>query len=284
MTRPLRVGGCLPDPEDRRDRTFGLVRASMLAASRAPSSAPFLAILPVTSPISDQGPIGSCVANATADAIELLAGRPEAWTIARSYPEALGYLRDDAPPPVQVSRLDLYWRARRRHGAECEDDGTYNRSAIAAAATGVLLERDWPYDVRNVHVRPPLGALIDAAFRPLTGYYRIMGRGHARGLDVRTAIDAGHPVIFGVDVGDPFVEYDGSGGGVVWNPPARSVGGHAMALVGYRVRGEGEIDYLARNSWGSAWGMREMPGHAWISHQYLSGARDLWVPTSGIEV
>jgi len=271
----IRLGGYKPDPADARDKPFALLRAVL----KPKVAVIAIVVLAVTSPLSDQGPIGSCVANSGCDSIELLGGTSGGAAVCSSIVEALSYLRDDVPPPVQLSRLTGYFYARAQHGDECIDDGTYPRCFWdVGKRIGVPEERLWPYDVAKVNVRPPILAVSNAYDHRISGYFRITTRGAARGADVRAAIDSGHPVQIAVDVGKDFLSYTG-GEHVSFEPPSRVEGGHAMVIVGYRVNADGTFDYLLRNSWGASWGLRSCPGHCWISERYLWLATDLWVPT-----
>lgn len=243
-----------PDPHDPRDKPFALLR-ELLASSRSAASGD-LVVIPQTTPISDQGSLGSCVANATADALELLSREP-----------------------TQLSRLHLYFLARLHDGSECQDEGTFVRSAFHVLRTvGICAESTWPYVEANVHVRPPIVALQDAYDHRIAGAYRITTRGHARGDDIETALRAQHPVVFGTEVGSDFLSYDG-GESKIWQYPDRSVGGHAMVIVGVRRHEDDTRDFLVRNSWGDAWGLRSRPGHCWFAERYIWEVADLWVPT-----
>lgn len=246
-----------PSPDDPRDKPFALLRDTLASRVRGATVVPGEVVaLPQTTPISNQGSLGSCVANAVCDAVELLSAEP-----------------------VQLSRLGLYWFARFEDGSECEDGGTFVRSAFKVLSKlGVCRESVWPYNERAAFLRPPIIALQDAYDHRITGYFRISTRGHARGEDVRAAIDGGHPVVFGVDVGQGFLDYDGDES-KVWRYPDRSVGGHAMVIVGYRKNSDGSFDYLVRNSWGT-WGLRSRPGHCWFSERYLWECSDLWTATT----
>lgn len=243
------VGGYIADPKDDRDRVW-MPRAARFSGS--------MVLLPQTTPISDQGSLSSCVANATCDALELL-----------------------TQTPVQLSRLTLYWLARDTHGDACRDEGTFIRAAFGVLRRlGIPREDLWPYIEANVNVRPPILALQSGWDHRLDGFERIVARGSARGDEVEAAIRSGHPVVFAVEVGKPFAEY--SGGDVAFDAPARSIGGHAMVIVGVRRTSTRRL-FLVRNSWGEDWGLREIHGHAWISEEYLATATDLWVPTQAVD-
>lgn len=247
-----RLGGYRIDIEDSRDKLFPALRARLNTLVPVDEH-----ILPQTTPVSYQGGAGSCVLNATCDAFELLS--------------------DD---PVQISRLDGYWKCRVQLGEEDKDEGTYPRTAFSQfAKVGFCREDLWPYDLSKLYVRPSIAALQDAYDHRIAGYFRINATGAAREEEIQAAILSRHPVVFGTEVGRPFVEYDGSDENLVWNYPAHSIGGHAMVIVGFRKRQNGEFDYLLRNSWGTAWGSRIHAGHAWASSGWVRTFTDLWVPT-----
>jgi len=240
-----------PDPPDPRDKPFALVREKLAAKPAAGAS---VFALPQTTGVSEQDQ-NDCAANAGCDAFELL-----------------------SPDPVQLSRRSCYFLARLIDGDECKNEGTYVRSVMKTfSGPGVCRESLWPYS-SDVFTRPSLEALEDGYDHRISGYYRITTRGHARGDDIETALRAGHPVVFGTEVGKNFPDYD-EGESVVWQYPDRSVGGHAMVIVGVRRNDDGTRDFLVRNSWGDAWGLRSRPGHAWFSERYVWEITDLWVPT-----
>lgn len=267
--------GYLPDPIDERDKPFDLVRALLPTAS--PTK---LAVLPITSPISNQGPVGTCVSNAVCDAVEILSGRPSGILVVHSLEEANAFLRDDIPPPVDLSRMHVDFLSRLSHGGLGEE-GTYIRNAMGVLKNiGVCRESKWRYDLKHFGIRPPILALQDAWQHLIGGYYRIYVSSRSKmGRDVRAAIDAGLPVVHAKDVGKEYLNAYGVEDDFVAGVPARSDGGHATVIVGYRMRADGTFEYLDRNSHGREYGLAKCPGHVWISEAYLATARDLWVPT-----
>jgi len=265
--------GYRPDPYDHRDKIFAGARSSVAMATD-------LVVLPITTPVSMQSNISSCVANATADATELLAGRGETGIVTvSSLAAARAFLNDDIDPPIQLSRLYLYFLARLSHGEECIDEGTYVRSAFQVLRNqGVCTESAWPYNIANVFVRPPLSALEEGYDHRISQYGRIqVASARYMGEQVRMAIDAGLPVVHGKDVGNEYLDAFGVSDDVCVGPPRISLGGHATVIVGYRRMEDGSHQYLDRNSHGSRYGLRSCPGHIWISELYLGTARDLWV-------
>ena len=250
----IRPGACRPDPPDGRDLVF---LPSAFADRVGLSPATGDVFLPERTPISYQGQISSCVANAVCDALELIAP---------------GLV-------VQLSRLFAYWNSRRTHGEEGVDAGTYIRACIAILAKiGISPEDLWPYVEAMVNERPPLLAYESAFDHLLTAYYRIAASGLGRCDEVEAALRLGHPVVASFQVGQSFEDFEGSGS-VVWHPPAHPLGLHAMAIVGVRRNSRGERQFALRNSWGKGWGEN---GYAWAAEDWIADpfTSDLWVPTS----
>jgi C1A family cysteine protease len=208
-------------------------------------------------PISQQGHMGSCAANAVADALEIV--------LANSHVDR----RQNVP---QVSRKHLYWVSRSWDGSEEEDAGTFLRSCLRQANhVGVCSEADWPYD-ENYRQAPSLESTIRASENKIGGYRRIANQGRERVLDLCAAMEADCPVVFGTGVGDEFLELYGDG---VLGPPSAIKGYHALVVVGYRVVGA-KVQFRIRNSWGEAWGDG---GRCWFTEEYMTSGMtsDVWV-------
>ncbi len=246
---------CHLDQPSSKDYSFDAIRYSLPQMGQQEG---FYEI-PCTTPLSNQGNIGSCVANATADAFELLMQKPD-----------------------QISRLWIYWLARAYHEATSVDDGTSIRYAFDALARyGACPEDVWEYDTSKVFYQPPILAYTIASANKLTGYYRIGSVGDDRADDIETAVRANHPVVFGTEVSRAFtqcfnVEQVDTGNG--WKyPKGDIVGRHAMVVVGVR-KSNGRRQFKIRNSWGEGFGLG---GYVWFEEEYLTdpGTVDIWVPT-----
>lgn len=220
----------------------------------------------------DQWGEGSCFCEATLDAYEAL-----------------------MPEPVKLSRNFLYYNERLLAGDVDKDDGGYISLACQSVQDhGVCRETLWPYDPARMFERPPLAAYEEAydhrvGYSPLLGartsYFRITAGSTVRGDDVESSVRAKHPVIVGLEVGQPFVDYFVNGTGPDWQfgPPARPIGGHAMTIRGVRRTSTGARLFLARNWWGNG-GLAAFPGHAWINEAWLATASDITVPTIAPEL
>jgi len=217
--------------------------------------------------ILNQGALGSCVANAIAQAVRVVQRR-------------------NGENDVEfLSRLFAYWHARNQHGATKVDSGTYIRLAIKCVnRLGRPPESVWPYVTHDRNEpddedgtpratykrKPPPNVMIAANDKRKASYYRIAATGDARVDEIKRALAAGKPVVFGTQLGESFRRYDGSG---VLEAPTNEtiIGGHAMVLDGY----EGDEHATGANSHGTGWGDR---GFFKISWSYLQWYRtsDLW--------
>src|ERR1700690_2371082 len=94
-------------------------------------------LIPERTPISDQGQLSSCVANATADAFEMLRGLADPNSV------------------EQLSRLFVYWNARLYSKQTNIDKGTYIMYAMQSLLDyGICSENTWQYDTNKVFAQP----------------------------------------------------------------------------------------------------------------------------------
>ena len=241
-----------------KDRQFGQIRGAL---KQKASSWELWSehIIPEFTPISNQFNIGSCVANAWCDMLEILDGLEGTDVV------------------EQLSRLFLYWLARYLHGDTHLDEGTFLRSAAyQLRKVGVVLEKDFPYELANVFPKQvDLDLYTMASNNRIEGFYRLVSYGKQLADEIELAVRTNHPVVFGTPVSEDFKQY--RGGGDVFSRPANDVGRHAMIIVGVRYV-NGERQFLLRNSWGKDWGE---DGHAWVTEDYITWdeTQDMWVGT-----
>ena len=241
------------DPEDRRDWKFKHVLKEI--AIELPTKVDLRSNL---SPVEDQENIGSCVANAVVGSMEYLELKKtqKRFLCFKQY-------RD-------LSRLFVYYNARRNDGCIEEDCGTTIRSAIKMLAEyGVCDERVWPYDTRKWAERPPDKAYDLAEKREVRDYYRA-----SEPHEIMQALALGFPVPFGAMIFEGFQRTDRSGDVELPDTGEQCLGGHAMLIVGYN---KNERHFIVRNSWGTRWGHN---GYCYFPFDYIECptlAADFWV-------
>jgi hypothetical protein len=221
-----RLDGCLAEPPSTRHFT---------AVPNVSSLPPRVDLRPGCSPVENQGQIGSCTANAIVGAVE--------------------FKRRKQGRHEDLSRLFVYFNARRLMGLEREDSGARIAHGMAAfLAHGAPPESAWPYDPARVTTAPGEGAYAAAAANTEAEYARLSGL-----EDIKGALAREQPVVFSISLPVRCYE-EASATGVMPRPTdeelaavATQHGSHAMLLVGYDTN---EQIFHVRNSWGEQWGER----------------------------
>ena len=224
-------------------------------------------------PILDQQAEGSCAGHAVAEG-DLIEAR-------RSNPAA-----------AMGSRQWLYRCGRVVDGTLDRDAGAIIRSIfIEAAKVGIPPESAWPYQPKSgdadgdglptdqFRAEPPAD-LVRLAYdlRSVDGVLAAQVIDDVAGDisdNVDAALAAEHPVVIGVDVGEPFLSGDFDPAAPV-ELPTKTQGAHAMVIVGRRiVRANGTASrwYRVRNSWGDDFADG---GRLWMSEAYMRTG-DLWI-------
>lgn len=192
-------------------------------------------------PVWDQSELGSCQPHAS--------GACFAYEAARQ-----------GLPPIDPSRLFLYFNARALEGATDSDSGSTVADGMKALAQlGAAPTSDWPYDISQFAVRPPDQAYTDAAVRLALEYRRVNPSLHSK----KCCVALGTPIAFGFVVFSSFVQpWPTPGLMPVPNPAAESVeGAHAVVIVGYD---DAARCFKVRNSWGPEWGLG---GYFWMPYE-----------------
>lgn len=203
--------------------------------------------------VLDQGPVGSCVANAWMQAVR---GSHVAQGVAN---------------PRLGSRLFTYYNARAYSGEQHVDEGTYLRDAARALNRfGFCPETSWPYGTAVVNTMPTWEAYrAGADQRQPTVYAKIPSVGRARLDDIKRALAAGHLVVFGTAVSEAFCRNELGTGPIPAPTGIPIAGGHALCCAGY----DGDT-FNVVNSWGTGWG-----NQGWFE---MSGEWMMWDQTNDI--
>jgi C1A family cysteine protease len=235
-----------PDLPDKRDFYFKYLRGAPLPDA--------IDLRTGMSRIEDQGQLGSCTANAWVGVIEYLDkikdGHYKNW-----------------------SRLFLYYNERALHGEENQDNGAYIRDgAKALAKLGICRETQWKYDIVRFAEKPPDTCYKEALSHQALRYSRVDQTEEA----MLTALAQSNPIVIGFTVYQSFESDDVTETGLVPmpQPSERTLGGHAVLIVGYD---RPKRLFTVRNSWGSKWGDH---GHCYVPFDYFLDpdlASDLWI-------
>lgn len=205
--------------------------------------------------VYNQGDLGSCTANALGSLCQF---------------NLLKFNHDDKTPP---SRLFIYYNERVIERTINEDAGAEIRNGIKSLVKqGFCYEHSWPYDVSKFTNKPPVNCYKEALTNQIEQYARVSHNLTA----IKTTLAAGFPIAFGFMVYESFESKEVSKTGVANYPShgERSLGGHAVALVGYH---DNTQRFLVRNSWGEKLGDKgyfTMP-YSYILDNQLSA--DFWV-------
>lgn len=256
-----RLDGLLVSPAQESDVTYRKYAAAFNMVSAYEAGMTDEVRLEEYTPISQQGNLPFCVANAGCDAIETVLGRN-------------GY------PVVQLSRNFSHYNARLEDGTTSELVGTYIRSFFKGVEKfGVCPEPTWPYEERTALLHPSVEAYQEADCNMGVKSYRIDDGIDAEDIEnkVMVALHTGLPMIIGIDVGQEFLDY-GSSTDITFDPPTVVRGRHAVVITGHDPV---KKRTLIRNSWGRSWGQN---GYGWISLEYLTRSMDRWVVASSGKV
>lgn len=259
--------GYLPDLGDLRD--FKFVPNSLYGAI-VPQPPSAIDLRPQAPPIYDQGQLGSCTANATAESIRFI----EKWD----------YSTDIFNP----SRLFIYYNSRFLEGTTQVDAGSSLRDAMRAVSKfGVCPEKEWMYsdDSYRFAIKPNKNCYENAKTDLLIQYLRIQQDTN----QMKACLAAGFPFIAGFTVYESFEDDQVAASGIVPMPgPTEAVvGGHAVMVVGYNDALPYNTDahkplmyadgrFICQNSWGSSWGQA---GFFTIPYAYFGNsdlASDFW--------
>lgn len=176
--------GWLPDLPDARD-WLAFPSKSAVHSTAMPVSVDLRSDHQFT--VHDQGNAGSCVAQAIASAIEYEQHRRP------DDPNVSDFLEQDRKFPV--SRLFLYYEARRPIGLLHEDSGCHIRDAMRVAHNiGVPRESGWQYETHRVTTSPKHWSYRSAPYHKITSYKSVAVDMN----EIRLALASGSPVVFGI--------------------------------------------------------------------------------------
>jgi C1A family cysteine protease len=237
---------------DARDLKFGL-QLRVAARQNLPINVDFRTLYPKFIPsVLDQGSLGSSTANACSNALRYLQRKEK--------------LKDWQP-----SRLYIYWFSRFIEGTTNEDSGASIRSALTAIHTyGVCENALLPYNVNKFKVKPNNSCIRSAT--PHTRDFKYLTL-DSNLQSIKQCLNAGFPIVFGMDVYESFESDIVTKTGVVPMPNISTeelLGGHVVTMYGYD---DAKKQFIVMNSWGVNWGDK---GYFYLPYDYLRYMSDLW--------
>jgi C1A family cysteine protease len=213
-------------------------------------------LTPLMPPVYDQGQLGSCTGNGSAavwDFDNHLKGGP--W--------------------LTPSRLYIYYGAREIEGTTDQDAGAEIHDVIQVLQkSGTPPETMWPYNV-DAYAQKPCPS-VDAEALKHQALHAYSVDNDNGGLQIRQALSAGYPVVFGCTVYQAIEDLTPDHYELPMpGPHDAPVGGHCMVLCGYTPDGW----YIVRNSWGTDYAHA---GYLLMPRAYIEGplSSDFWVVDS----
>lgn len=247
--------GFRPEPAHIADTRpkFGLIRDQLVAQVGA-SFSQAASDLRIYSPKRhNQLTSESCVVNSSVRGLEIEQIQSlYKENLAKGMGPANG-LADAKMRYTPLSRLAMYYIARELMSpSEVNmDEGTMvSLAAEVIRQFGVCAESLWPFELDKIKVSPSWTAMQQAYLQRIVGWYRIETTGIARVNDVILALAAGKTVVYGTQIDQSWMDYDGSR--PLQRPVQKIIGGHATVLEGWDpAKGL----FLGENSWSESWGV-----------------------------
>jgi len=216
------------------------------------------------SPVTAQGKIGSCTAQAVASLFEF--EQLEQFRITQNTGATLFEGEYST-----VSRLFIYYYERVLQGTVDEDSGAEIRDGIKVLShQGVCREVSWEYLDSNLYLKPDDAAYAEASQHKIRQYLRLQSF-----LDMKHCLAAGRPFAFGMMAPEELESEEVAKTGLLHNPTSATqfLGGHAVVCVGYD---DSTRRVKIRNSWGADWGDK---GYFTMPYEFIANPQycmDFW--------
>jgi C1A family cysteine protease len=247
-SEPLYIYNYKWDKKDDRDLQFEPVNTT----TELPSEFSLKDQMP---PVLNQKNLGSCVSNATANALQFC-------------------LKKECEIVFAPSRLYMYYYTRLIEGHPDKDTGTSIRDMMKELHTyGDCQEDLWPYDISKFTQRPPNKCTKQA----LTHINKFKYQSVKQNLDtIKRALVSGFPVIIGVAVFESFQSRESMKTGDIQMPKRGEelLGYHCVLLTNFD---DSTQRFGFQNSWSENVGNK---GYFTIPYEYICDkelAGDFWI-------
>ena len=182
--------------------------------------------------IYDQGELGSCTANALAQAIRIL------------------------KPDFEPSRLFIYYNEliiESDNSDDIEDNGANVFDGCTYISKhGVCEENLWPYDITKFNIKPPIIAYNEAEHNKIISF-NIISRNNNYIDSLKKTLVNGSPILLAILIFESFESYEVSQTGniPIPNENEKCLGGHEVLIIGYD---DDKKVFNLVNSWSDNWG------------------------------
>ena len=203
--------------------------------------------------VLDQGQVNGCTTNAMSKALQIQENFYN-WT-----------KNIDQSNPLR-SRLYIYYKARQDFPGRTPmtDSGTSLRATMKIATRELPYEYEWPYDLVNLNVEPPVTLdKTNLAGNQVLSYYRV-----PINIDMMKSALTKNVLIVRFDCPPKLPNDHG-----VLKPLDKNsvVGGHSVVIVGFD---DNTKQFKFLNSWGTKWGDN---GFGYLPYDYISDyITDIW--------
>jgi C1A family cysteine protease len=181
-------------------------------------------------------------------------------------------MKQNLKPDFTPSRLFIYYNERVIEGTVKSDSGAQIRDGIKVVTKeGDCPETEWPYVITKFTNKPTAQCYKDALKYKAVQYQRV-----AQNVNqMKGCLASGYPFVYGFTVYESFESKNVAKTGVVPMPASgeKILGGHCVLAVGYD---DSQQRFLARNSWGTDWGLQ---GYFTVPYAYLTDpnlSSDFW--------
>lgn len=199
--------------------------------------------------VYNQGPLGSCTANAFCAAYRIM------HNIANK------------DPTFEPSRLYFYYYERLIEGNVNVDSGAdVIDGEHFTQLYGICSESEWPYIPTNFAIEPPENCNVTASTHKITSY-KVINIDANLITNIKTSIVNNQPVLIAISIYDSFESRTVAMTGIVPLPNKTTetcLGGHELCLIGYD---DNKQLFTVLNSWSKNWGD---DGLCYIPYAYLT--------------
>lgn len=251
-----RVLNCLPSRDPQDDWDFGnALAAGMVTAAAIPSSKD---LRETWWKIGDQGSTGSCVGWATADSVLR-------WH----------FVKEGSLDKADLLSTRFTWMASKetdefthRPTTFIEEDGTSLKAALDVSRKfGSVRDSVLPFGTGQLYQGDDRTFYAIAAQLKISAYINL-----GRNLQQwREWVARKGPILTRLDVDATWMQATSTAGKLEDYLPSTTLGGHAVALVGYT-----STTFIIRNSWGTGW------GDGGFAHASIGYAQDAFTESYGV--